>query len=135
MYLLHVHNSPKMIATSLELLSSSVKDYTYISEEEQAAVEHSRFTLPNPRWVKITQGKYRGDISYVFNSKQLNDFVTLLIPPCDFPYDMPDRSMALLDRARLLNDKTVSDILQDDKVVGWSYKGERYIGVYEAYTT
>ncbi|KAG1894222.1 uncharacterized protein F5891DRAFT_985223 [Suillus fuscotomentosus] len=80
-----ISDSPKMIATSLELLSSSVKDYTYISEEEQAAVECSRFTLPNPRWVKITQGKYKGDIGY-----------------------------------------TVSDILQDDKVVGWSYKGERY---------
>ncbi|KAG1899041.1 uncharacterized protein F5891DRAFT_981437 [Suillus fuscotomentosus] len=39
---------------------------------------------------------------------------------------MPDRSVALLDRARLPNDKTVSDILQDDKVVGWSYKGEQY---------
>ncbi|KAG2739746.1 hypothetical protein P692DRAFT_20756585, partial [Suillus brevipes Sb2] len=121
-----VSDSPRTIATMLNLLSSSVKDYTHISEEERAAVERSRSTLPNPGWVKITQGKYKGDIGYVFDPKQLNDFVTVLIPPRDFPYDMPKRSVALLDRARLPNDKTVSDILQDDKVVGWSYKGERY---------
>ncbi|KAG1781412.1 hypothetical protein EV702DRAFT_1041938 [Suillus placidus] len=85
-----VSDSPRTIATTLNLLSSSVKDYTHISEEERAAVERSRSTLPNPGWVKITQGKYKGDIGYVFDPKQLNDFVT------------------------------------DDKVVGWSYKGERY---------
>ncbi|KAG2059136.1 hypothetical protein BDR06DRAFT_1071983 [Suillus hirtellus] len=39
---------------------------------------------------------------------------------------MPKRSVVLLDQAHLPNDKTVSDILQDDKVVGWSYKGEQY---------
>ncbi|KAG1892943.1 uncharacterized protein F5891DRAFT_986322 [Suillus fuscotomentosus] len=39
---------------------------------------------------------------------------------------MPKRSVALLDRARLPNDKTVSDILQGDKVMGWLYKGEQY---------
>ncbi|KAG2739763.1 hypothetical protein P692DRAFT_20881415 [Suillus brevipes Sb2] len=121
-----VSDSPRTIVTTLNLLSSSVKDYTHISEEERAAVERSRSTLPNPGWVKITQGKYKGDIGYVFDPKQLNDFVTVLIPPRDFPYDMPKRSVVLLDRARLLNDKTVSDILQDDKVVGWSYKGEQY---------
>ncbi|KAG1851066.1 hypothetical protein DFJ58DRAFT_729045 [Suillus subalutaceus] len=121
-----VSDSPRTIATSLKLLSSSMKDYIYISEEEQAAVERSCSTLPNPGWVKITQGKYKGDISYVFDPKQSNDFITVLIPPRDFPYDMPKRSVVLLNRAHLPSDKTVPDILQDDKVVGWSYKGERY---------
>ncbi|KAG1844870.1 hypothetical protein C8R48DRAFT_780091 [Suillus tomentosus] len=121
-----ISDSPRTIATSLNLLSSSVKDYVRILEEEQAAVEHSRSTLPNPGWVKITQGKYKGDISYVFDSEQANDFVAVLIPPRDFPYNMPPRSVALLNRASLPNDKTVSDIVQDNKVVGCLYKGERY---------
>lgn len=121
-----ISDSPRTIATSLNLLSSSVKEYIHISEEEQAALERSRPILPNPGWVKITQGKYKGDIGYVFDSEQANTLITILIPPRDFPYDMPPRSVALLNRASLPNDKTVSDILQDDKVVGWSYKGERY---------
>lgn len=121
-----ISDSPRTIATSLNLLSSSVKEYIRISEEEQAALERSRPILPNPGWVKITQGKYKGDIGYVFDSEQANTLITILIPPRDFPYDMPPRSVALLNRASLPNDKTVSDILQDDKVVGWSYKGERY---------
>ncbi|KAG1795958.1 uncharacterized protein HD556DRAFT_1307185 [Suillus plorans] len=121
-----ISDSPRTIAISLDLFSSSVKDYICILEEEQAAIGRSHFTLPNPGWVKITQGKYKGDIGYVFDSKQSNEFVTVLIPPCDFPYDMPKRFVALLDRARLLNNETVFDILQDDRVVGWSYKRERY---------
>ncbi|KAG1740430.1 uncharacterized protein EDB91DRAFT_1248311 [Suillus paluster] len=92
-----VSDSPRTIAISLNFLSSSVKEYIRISEEEQAAVERSRSTLPNPGWVKITQGKYKGDIGYVFYSKQSNDLVAILIPPRDFPYHMPARSVVLLD--------------------------------------
>ncbi|KAG1809158.1 uncharacterized protein BJ212DRAFT_1302721 [Suillus subaureus] len=78
------------------------------SYEECEAVECACPKLPNPGWVRITQGKYKGDIDYAYDSKQSNNFVAVLIPPQDFPYP------------------TVSDILHDGEVIGCLYKGEQY---------
>ncbi|KAG1866330.1 hypothetical protein C8R48DRAFT_772429 [Suillus tomentosus] len=96
-----------------------------ISEEEHEVVEHSNIKLPNSSWVRIKHGKYKGDIGYVFDPNQSNLFITVLIPLQEFPYNMPQGSVVLLDRSRLPNDNTVSDILDGD-VVGYSYKGQQY---------
>ncbi|KAG1717580.1 hypothetical protein EDD22DRAFT_964626 [Suillus occidentalis] len=124
-----VSDSPRTIAASLPPSHSlSVKEYLVIPEEEREAVERSSTKLPNPSWVRIKHGKYKGDIGYVFDPDQSNLFVTVLIPLREFPYDMPQGSVALLDRSRLPNDSAVSEILRDGDVVGHSYKGQRYYG-------
>ncbi|KAG2085882.1 uncharacterized protein F5147DRAFT_781841 [Suillus discolor] len=115
-----VSDSPRMIAASLPPSHSlSVKEYLRILEEEHEAVERSSIKLPSPSWVRIRHGKYKGDIGYVFDPDQLNHFVTVLIPPREFPYDMPQGSVALLNQSRLPNDNTVSDILRDGDI-NWS---------------
>jgi hypothetical protein len=77
--------------------------------------------------VQIIQcSKYKGDIAYVYDSNQSDDFVVVLIPPRDFPYPMSEKSATLLDRSRLPANRTVSDITHDSKVIGCSFKGERY---------
>lgn len=124
-----VSDSPRTIAASLPPSHSlSVKEYLVIPEEEREAVERSSTKLPNPSWVRIKHGKYKGDIGYVFDPDQSNLFVMVLIPLREFPYDMPQGSVALLDRSRLPNDSAVSEILRDGDVVGHSYKGQRYYG-------
>ncbi|KAG1895080.1 uncharacterized protein F5891DRAFT_984535 [Suillus fuscotomentosus] len=122
-----VSDSPKTIAASLPPSHSlSMKEYLHISQEECEMVECSNIQLPNPLWVRIKHGKYKGDIGYIFNPDQSDLFVTVLIPPREFPYDMPQGSVALLDQSRLPKDNTVSDILLDGDVVGCLYKGQRY---------
>ncbi|KAG1895209.1 uncharacterized protein F5891DRAFT_984416 [Suillus fuscotomentosus] len=123
-----VADSPKAISTSLPASHSfAVKQYIRISDEERQAVEHLRSKLPDPGWVRIKYGKYKGDMGYVFDSDQSNGFVTVLIALRDFPYPMPGHSVALLDRSRLPNnDQAVRDIIRDGKVAGCSYKGELY---------
>ncbi|KAG0701736.1 hypothetical protein DFH29DRAFT_999924 [Suillus ampliporus] len=122
-----VSDSPKTIAASLSQLDLlHVKEYLLISEEDCEVLKHSSIKLPNPSWVRIKNGKYKGDIGYVFDSNQSNLFVAVLIPPCDFPYPMPRGSVALLDRSLLLNGKPVSNIIRDEEVVGFSYNGEQY---------
>lgn len=126
-----VADSPKTISESLPISHSlAVKQYIRISQEEREAVERNvpRSKLPSPAWVRIKYSKYKGDIAYVFDSDSSNDFVEVLIPPRDFPYPMPRGSVALLDRSCLPNpnSQAVSDIIRDDKVIGWRYKGERY---------
>jgi hypothetical protein len=121
-----VSDSPKTIAASIPTSHTlSVKEYLHVREEDREEVERSSIKLPNPTWVRIKDGKYKGDIGYVFDSDQLNLFVAVLIPPRDFPYPMP-RGSALFDRSRLPEDKAGSDIIRDEEVVGCSYQGERY---------
>lgn len=120
-------DSPKSISSFLSTAYRfSVRDYLRVSDGEREAVERARPKLPNPGWVRITQGKYKGDIGYVYDSEQLNDFVAVLIPPREFPYPVLENSAALFDRSRLPANKTVSNILRDGEVVGCSYKGEQY---------
>ncbi|KAG1899231.1 uncharacterized protein F5891DRAFT_1190035 [Suillus fuscotomentosus] len=104
-----VADSPKTISSLLpDAHRYSIRDYLCISDEEREAVERARAKLPNPGWVRITHGKYKGDIGYVYDSEQLNDFVVVLIPSRDLPYP------------------TISDIVRDGEVIGCSYKGEQY---------
>ncbi|KAG2127247.1 hypothetical protein DEU56DRAFT_915790 [Suillus clintonianus] len=121
-----VSDSPKTIAHSLpSSLYLAVKEYIRITDEERKAVGLSQSKLPAPSWVRITKGKYKGDIGRVSNSKE--DFVKVFVATRDFPYQMPRGSRALLERSRLPNTKAVSDIIQDGEVVGLTYKGEKLL--------
>jgi hypothetical protein len=76
-----VADSPKTIADSLPFsLYLAVKQYLVIMDEEREMVKHSCSKLPNPAWVRIKHGKYKGDIAQVFDSDLLNDLVVVLIP-------------------------------------------------------
>lgn len=121
-----VADSPKTIAGSLPLsLDLAVKDYVRITEEEREAVERSQSEFPYPAWVRIKKDKYKGDLAQIFEQLP-NGAVSVLIVPRNFPYPMPRGSRALLERSRLPNNNTVSDIIRDDEIVGWKYKGESY---------
>ncbi|KAG2112352.1 uncharacterized protein F5147DRAFT_771418 [Suillus discolor] len=126
-----VSDSPRTISLFLPIsLRPSVKEYLYISDEEHEAVKCARLTLPSPAWVKIktsTHHKYHGAIGYVFEESEENDnFMKVLIPPRDFPYPMPQGSVALFDLAHPLTGKLTTDIICHGKVVRWTYKGEQY---------
>ncbi|KAG1894033.1 uncharacterized protein F5891DRAFT_1195724 [Suillus fuscotomentosus] len=126
-----VSDSPRTISLSLPTsLHPLVKEYLYISDAEHEAVKHVRLTFPSPAWVKIKTSmcnKYNGAIGCIFEeSEENNNFVKVLIPPWDFPYPMPQGSVALFDLARLPIGKFTTDIIRDGKVVGWTYKGEQY---------
>ncbi|KAG1897446.1 uncharacterized protein F5891DRAFT_982629 [Suillus fuscotomentosus] len=122
-----VADSPRTITASLPISHTfAVKQYLRISEDEREAVERSCSKLPSPAWVRIKHGNYKGDIGYVLDSDPLNHLIAILIPPRHFPYPMPGRSVALLDRFRLPNGQAVRDVICDGKVIGFSYKGERY---------
>ncbi|KAG1825225.1 hypothetical protein DFJ58DRAFT_738561 [Suillus subalutaceus] len=95
-------------------------------DEEGEMVKHSCSKLPNPAWVRIKHGKYKGDIAQVFNSDLPNDLVAVLVPLRDFPYPMSRGSRSLLDPSRLPNRDAVSNINHGDEVIGCKYKGERY---------
>jgi ribosomal protein L24 len=121
-----VADCPKTIAESLPLsLYLAVKNYTFISDEERAVVERFQSELPHPAWLRIRSGEYRGDMAQTFEQSP-NGLIEVLIVARRFPYTMPRGSRALIERSRLPNDTTVSDIIRDDAVVGWKYKGESY---------
>ncbi|KAG1838512.1 hypothetical protein C8R48DRAFT_782380 [Suillus tomentosus] len=93
-----VADSPKSIADTLpSSLYHAVKQYLRITEEGREAVERSQVVLPNPAWVKIKHGKHKGYIGRIFKSGK--DFV---------------------------ENNSVSNIILNDEVVGWTYKGESY---------
>ncbi|KAG1717905.1 hypothetical protein EDB19DRAFT_1921686 [Suillus lakei] len=122
-----VSDSPRTIASSLPPSHKlSVKDYHRISDEERVAVERSTIKFPNPSWVRVKSGMYKGAIGYVFDPDQLDLFVDVLVAVREFPYSMPSGSEALLDRSRLPKDKTVTDIIRSGEIIGCSYKGQRY---------
>ncbi|KAG2101543.1 hypothetical protein BD769DRAFT_1393800 [Suillus cothurnatus] len=121
-----VTDSFKTIVNSIPAShASALKECIRIAEAEREAVERSRSELPNQAWVRIRDGKYKGDIAQVFNPSLPNGFVAVLIASRNLPYPISRRS-ALLERSRLPNTKAVSDILCDGTVVGLKYKGESY---------
>ncbi|KAG2136428.1 hypothetical protein DEU56DRAFT_756334 [Suillus clintonianus] len=123
-----VSDSPKTILQSLpHSHSSCVTKWDRISDQESESVDRANLKLPDPCWVRIKLGKYKGDIAYVFDPEQTNNFVQVLIPPRDFPYPMPKGSVALFDRSRIPANSS-TDIIRRGIVVGWSYKGEEYYG-------
>jgi hypothetical protein len=75
-----VSDSPRTIASSLPSSHKlSVKDYHRISNDERLAVECSTIKFPNPSWVRVKTGKYRGIIGYVFDPDQLDLFIDVLV--------------------------------------------------------
>ncbi|KAG1846393.1 WD40-repeat-containing domain protein [Suillus subalutaceus] len=93
-----VADSPKTISQSLPFsLYLVVKEYVVISDEEREVVEQSCKKLPNPAWVRFKHDKYKGDITQVFDSDLLNNFVAVLVPPRELLYPMPQGSRSLLD--------------------------------------
>jgi ribosomal protein L24 len=124
-----VSDSPRTIASFLPSSHKlSVKDYHRISDEEHVVVERSAIKFPNPSWVRVKSGKYKGAIAYVFDPDQLDLFVDTLVAAREFPYSMPSGSEALFDRSRLPKDQTVTDIIRNGETIGCSYKGQRYYG-------
>jgi len=122
-----VSDSPRTIASALPPSHKfSVKDYHRISDEERVVVEHSTIKFPNPSWVRVKSGMYKGAIGYVFDPDQSDLFVNVLVAVREFPYPMPSGSEALLDRSCLPKDKEVTDIICNDKIIGCSYKGQQY---------
>ncbi|KAG1730044.1 hypothetical protein EDD22DRAFT_853049 [Suillus occidentalis] len=107
-----VADSPKTIAEALPLsLYLAVKDYIHIMDKEREAVERSWSEFPYPAWVRVKKDKYRGDLALVFEQ---------------LPSGVVSGSRALIQRSRLPNNNTMSDIIYDDEIVGWKYKGESY---------
>jgi hypothetical protein len=122
-----VADSPRTIAKAIPPShTTAVKDYLLVAEEEREVVERSRPKLPCPAWVMIKYGPHNGDIGRIFSTDLPNDMVAVLTPVRHFPYEMPRGSRALLERSRLPNTKDVSDIIYDNEVVGWKYRGESY---------
>ncbi|KAG1793341.1 uncharacterized protein HD556DRAFT_1443775 [Suillus plorans] len=122
-----VSDSPRTIASSLPASHKfSVKDYYRISDEEHVMVEHSNIKFPNPSWVRVKSGMYKGVIGYVFGPDQSDLFVDVLVVAREFPYPRPSGCEALLDRSHLPKDKEVTDIIHNGKIIGCSYKGQRY---------
>lgn len=123
-----ISDSPRTILQSLpDSHSSCVIRWERISEEESELLDRASLKLPNPCWVRIKRGKYKGDIAYVFDPDQTSDFVSVLTPPRDFPYPMPPGSVSLFDKSCIPANQS-TDIIRGGQVVGWSYKGEEYYG-------
>jgi ribosomal protein L24 len=76
----------------------------------------------------VKRGKYRDAVAYLFDAEQSNNFVTVLIPPRDFPYEMPKGSVALFDPSRLPPGISTTDVTRDGEIVAQKYKGEEYYG-------
>ncbi|KAG1884841.1 uncharacterized protein F5891DRAFT_989939 [Suillus fuscotomentosus] len=124
-----VSDSPKTIFLCLsDTYSATVKKWDRISEEEAESLERATLKLPDRSWVRVKAGQYKGDVAYVFDPDQSNDFVTVLIPPRVFPYPMAKGSVALFDKSRIPADGSMTDIIRSGIVVGWSFKGEKYYG-------
>ncbi|KAG2336942.1 hypothetical protein BDR05DRAFT_952975 [Suillus weaverae] len=122
-----VSDSPRTITSSLPSSHKlSVKDYHCILDEEHIVVENSEIKFPNPSWVRVKSGMYKGAIGYVFDPDQSDLFVDVLVAVQEFPYTMPSRSEALLDHSRLPKDKTVTDIIRNGKIIRCLYKGHQY---------
>ncbi|KAG2336096.1 hypothetical protein BDR05DRAFT_1006165 [Suillus weaverae] len=120
-------DSPRTILAAVpDAYKASIKNWDCINEEDETAVNALRLQYPYPAWLRIKRGKYRDAIAYLFDSEQTNNFVTVLIPPREFPYDMPKGSVALFDPSRLPTGISTSDIIRDGEVVGSKYKGEEY---------
>ncbi|KAG2091351.1 uncharacterized protein F5147DRAFT_657956 [Suillus discolor] len=122
-----VSDSPRTIASSLPASHKfSVKDYYRISDKECVAVERSTIKFPNPLWVRVKSGMYKGVTGYVFDPDQSDLFVDVLVVTREFPYPMLSGCEALLDRSHLLVDNEVTDIIRNGEIIGCSYKGQRY---------
>ncbi|KAG1738459.1 hypothetical protein EDD22DRAFT_852065 [Suillus occidentalis] len=105
-----VTDSPRTITKAISPShTTAVKDCLLVTEEEREVVECSCPKLPCPAWVMIKYGPHNSEIGRIFSTDLPNDMVAVLTP-----------------RSRLLNTNDVSDIIHDNEVVGWKYRGESY---------
>ncbi|KAG1758964.1 hypothetical protein EDD22DRAFT_168624 [Suillus occidentalis] len=120
-------DSPRTIQSALpDAYKLSIKDWDIIEDDEAAEVNNLSLQYPYPCWLRVKRGKYRDAVGYLFDSEQSNNFVTVLIPPRDFPYDMPKGSVALFDPSRLPPGISTTDVTRNGEIVGEKYKGEEY---------
>ncbi|KAG2750984.1 hypothetical protein P692DRAFT_20727630, partial [Suillus brevipes Sb2] len=120
-------DSPRTIQNALpDAYKLSIKDWDIIEDDEAAEVNNLSLQYPYPCWLRVKRGKYRDAVGYLFDSEQSNNFVTVLIPPRDFPYDMPKGSVALFDPSRLPPGISTTDVTRNGEIVGEKYKGEEY---------
>jgi hypothetical protein len=71
-------------------------------------------------------GKYRDTVGYLFDSEQLNNFATVLIPPRDFLYEMPKCSITLFNSSHLPPGISTTDVTHDGEIIRQKYKGKEY---------
>ncbi|KAG0698113.1 hypothetical protein DFH29DRAFT_878242 [Suillus ampliporus] len=121
MYVFTVHALPVA-------LQASIKKWDRLDQDEATAVNVLLLEFRYPSWVRIKRGKYRDAITYVFDTEQTNNFVTVLVPPREFPYQMPKGSIVLFNPSCLPPGISTSDVIHNGKVVGSKYKGEEYYG-------
>ncbi|KAG1722154.1 hypothetical protein EDB19DRAFT_1835142 [Suillus lakei] len=122
-----VPDSPHTVLSTIpESHKPCVRRFDHLPEEQEEALNRLCAQLPNPTWVRVNRGEYKDAIAYIFDSEQMNDFVTVLIPPRDFPYPMAKGSITLFDPSRLPAGKLLSDIIHGGAVIGYSFKGEEY---------
>ncbi|KAG2751376.1 hypothetical protein P692DRAFT_20872473 [Suillus brevipes Sb2] len=107
-------NSPHTIMPTVPVAyQMALKRWDCIPEEEENTVNALSLQFPYPA-------------GYV--SSRTNNFVTVLIPPRDFPYNMLKGLVALFELSRLPSSISPTDIILDGKVIGQKYKGEEYYG-------
>lgn len=120
-------DSPRTILKAIpDAYSRSVRRWDVVTEEQEAQINALSLQFPHLCWLRVKRGKYRDAVGYLFDSEQSNNFVTVLIPPRDFPYEMPKGSVALFDPSRLPPGISTTDITRDGEIVGQKYKGEEY---------
>ncbi|KAG1797260.1 uncharacterized protein BJ212DRAFT_1306025 [Suillus subaureus] len=120
-------NNPQTFMTSIpQLHGGTIKKWQVLSKDKETTVNTLHLKFPSPAWLRIKHGKYKDTIGYIFNSKQTNNFVTVLIPPREFPYNMPKGSVVLFDPSCLPTGILPSDVTHDGKVVASKYKSKEY---------
>ncbi|KAG2740338.1 hypothetical protein P692DRAFT_20753439, partial [Suillus brevipes Sb2] len=122
-------DSPRTILKAIpDAYSRSVRDWDVVTEEQEEQINALSLQFPFPCWLRVKRGKYRDAVAYLFDAEQSNNFVTVLIPPRDFPYEMPKGSVALFDPSRLPPGISTTDVTRDGEIVAQKYKGEEYYG-------
>ncbi|KAG2102325.1 hypothetical protein BD769DRAFT_1393674 [Suillus cothurnatus] len=107
-------DSPQTIMSAIpKFLKMSMKKWDHISNKEETTVNALHLKFPYPTWFRIKQGKYRENL-----------FVTMLIPPKDFPYDVPKDVTVLFNHSYLPTPP--SNIIHNREVVGYKFKGKEY---------
>jgi hypothetical protein len=113
--------------------SRSVKDWDIITEDQATQINILSLQFPYPCWLRVKRRKYRDMDGYLFDFEQSNNFVTVLIPLRDFPYEMPKGSVALFNPSHLPPSISMTDVTHDGEVVTQKYKGREYHVLYQTH--
>lgn len=118
-------SSRTIMSATLESYKACIKSFDCIQEDEEMAVNNLCSKFPIPSWLRIKWGTYKDTIIYMFASHQINNYVTILISPREFSYDIPKGMVALFNPLHLPTVISPSDIISDGNM-GQSYKGKEY---------